>query len=463
MAIPSLLAGTATTTLSVVSLDVPHLGNRTHVLHDGTDAIVVDPPRDTDAVEEVLETHGLRLAAVADTHVHSDFVSGSPALATRHRARYLLSADEPVPVERTGTTDGEALRFGGLEVRVIATPGHTPAHQAFLVSAADGAGPAALLSGGSLLDGTVGRTDLVDRTLTEALARAQWRTVRRLARLDPETLLLPTHGFGSLCAAATAGAGGTTIGAQLGSHPALVQDEQAFVRSLVDGFGPVPAHYTRTARLNRAGHGARRALPGCPVTAEDVMDAVLSGSWVVDLRTRAVFAERHLPGSIGIEHGAQMATYVGWLVPAEDDLVLLTDDPTQLTSAIAQLADLGIEGVGTHLLADEAPLTASYRRVGWDEVRERLATDEPPVLVDVRQRAEWEADHLPGALHLPIQDVPHRGPTLPSGELWVHCRSGYRAGIAASVLQRQGRSVVHVDDDWSRVGQLRLPTVRAAA
>jgi rhodanese-related sulfurtransferase len=217
------------------------------------------------------------------------------------------------------------------------------------------------------------------------------------------------------------------------------------------------------APLNRAGHGARPVLPGRPVTAEDVMDAVLSGSWVVDLRTREAFSRRHLPGSIGIEHGAQMATYVGWLVPAEDDLVLLTDDPTELTTAIAQLADLGIEGVGTHLLADEAGLTASYRRATWDDVRQRLATGDAPLLVDVRQRSEWEADHLPGAVHLPIQDVPQGGPLLPPGELWVHCRSGYRAGIAASVLQRQGRSVVHVDDDWARVGQLRLPTVRAAA
>lgn len=302
----------------------------------------------------------------------------------------------------------------------------------------------------------------MDRSLTEALARAQWRTVRRLARLDPGTLLLPTHGFGSFCAAASAGTGGTTIGAQLGSHPALQQDEQTFARTLVDGFGPVPSYYARMAPLNREGHGARPVLPGRPVTAEDVMDAVLSGSWVVDLRTREVFARQHLPGSLSIEHGTQLATYVGWLVPAEDDLVLLTDDPTQLSTAIAQLADLGIEGVDTHLLADEAPLTASYRRVGWDDVRARFSAGDPPVLVDVRQRAEWEADHLPGAVHLPIQDVPRIGPTLPSGELWVHCRSGYRAGIAASVLQRQGRSVVHIDDDWSRVEQLRLPTVRAA-
>lgn len=448
--------------LTVVTLEVPHLGNRAHLLHDGSTAIVVDPPRDTSAIEEALDTHGLRLAAVADTHLHHDFVSGSPAIAARHGARYLLNADEPVRVARTGVTDGEALRFGGLEVRVIATPGHTPAHQAFLVSSTDGAGPAALLSGGSLLDGTVGRTDLVDRSLTEALARAQWRTVRRLARLDPATLLLPTHGFGSFCSASAAGSGGTTIGSQLGSHPALHQDEQTFARTLVDGFGPIPSYYARMAPLNREGRGARPVLPGRPVTAEDVMDAVLSGSWVVDLRTRAVFAEQHLPGSVSIEHGRQLATYVGWLVPAEDDLVLLTDDPTQLTSAVAQLADLGIEGVDTHVIAAGAALTASYRRVGWDDVRARLTAGETPVLVDVRQRGEWEADHLPDSVHVPIQDVPRLGPTLPSGELWVHCRSGYRAGIAASILQRQGRSVVHVDDDWSRVEQLRLPTVRAA-
>lgn len=170
---------------------------------------------------------------------------------------------------------------------------------------------------------------------------------------------------------------------------------------------------------------------------------------------RASYAEGHLPGTVSIEYGHQFATYAGWLVPWDDDLVLLCDDPGDLGPALTDLAAIGIDGPGTHVLTPASPLTASYRRATWDEFRDAAG---PKVVVDVRQRDEHDAGHLPGAVHVPVQDVDVRGHELPSGELWVHCRSGYRAGIAASLLHRLGRSVVHVDDSWDRVAELAIPT-----
>jgi hydroxyacylglutathione hydrolase len=196
--------------------------------------------------------------------------------------------------------------------------------------------------------------------------------------------------------------------------------------------------------------------PARPVTADEVTDAVLSGMWVVDLRDRAAFAAGHLPGTVSVEYGTRFATYVGWLVPWDDDLVLLCDCPTDIQSALHDLAAIGIDGPSTHVLDPSTPLTATYRRAGWEEF---LAAD-PQVVVDVRQRDEYDAGHLPGAVHLPVQDVDVRTHELPPGELWIHCRSGYRAGIAASVLQRLGRSVVHVDDAWERVAELAIPTTK---
>jgi rhodanese-related sulfurtransferase len=181
---------------------------------------------------------------------------------------------------------------------------------------------------------------------------------------------------------------------------------------------------------------------------------------VVDLRNRTSYAEGHVSGTVSVEYGSQFATYVGWLVPWQDDMVLLTDSPTDLEPALRDLAAIGIDGVGTHLLDGDDALTGSYRRTDWAGFR---AAAEPRVVVDVRQRDEYEAGHLPGALHLPVQDVETRGATLPSGELWVHCRSGYRAGIAASLLHRMGRSVVHVDDAWDRVSELAIPTTPGLA
>src|SRR6476469_2118605 len=446
--------------MKVVTLEVPELGNRCHLVHDGTSALVVDPPRHLAPVERAAEAEGVEIVAVADTHVHNDYVSGALGLARRHGADYLLSADERVDFERVGVRDGDVVEVGDLRVRVIATPGHTRHPQSFL--ATEGEAPGALFSGGSLLHGTVGRTDLVDPRLTHDLARSQWTSARTLAGLDPATLLHPTHGFGSFCAGSTPCriGGDPTIGEQRAVNPALLLDREAFVAELVAGLGPVPSYYRHMAPLNRAGAG--RALPRTAraVTADDVTDATLRGSWVVDLRNRTSYAEGHVSGTVSVEYSSQFATYVGWLVPWQDDIVLLTDSPTDLEPALRDLAAIGIDGVGTHLLDGDDALTGSYRRTDWAGFR---AAPEPRVVVDVRQRDEYEAGHLPGALHLPVQDVETRGATLPSGDLWVHCRSGYRAGIAASLLHRMGRSVVHVDDAWDRVSELAIPTTPGLA
>jgi hydroxyacylglutathione hydrolase len=449
--------------MQVVTLEVPELGNRCHLVHDGAQALVVDPPRDIAPVERAAEDAAVEIAAVADTHVHNDYVSGALGLARRHGADYLLAADEAVEFERVGVRDGDVIPVGRLEVSVLATPGHTRHHQSFLTHNADDRDqPGALFSGGSLLHGTVGRTDLVDTRLTRGLARAQWASARLLGALAPATRLLPTHGFGSFCASSTVETDGglVTIGDQLGSNPALVVDRERFVAELVDGFGPVPTYYGRMAPLNRAGAGRALPRPGRQVTAAQVTDAVLAGVWVVDLRGRSAYADGHLPGTVNVEYSHQFATYVGWLVPWDDDLVLLCDSPDDISSALHDLAGIGIDGPDTHMLERDVPLNATYRRTDWAAFRDH---DGHQVVVDVRQRDEYDAGHLPGAHHLPVHEVDRRAHELPDGELWVHCKSGYRAGIAASLLHRTGHSVVHVDDAWDRVAELAIPTTRGAA
>jgi rhodanese-related sulfurtransferase len=272
----------------------------------------------------------------------------------------------------------------------------------------------------------------------------------------------PTHGFGSFCAAGPATAADSTpsIGELLATHPALITERDSYVTDLVAGFGPIPAHYAHMAPLNRRGAGSAAPRPAVPATADQVTDAVLAGAWVVDLRDRSAYAQGHLPGTVSVEYGRQFATYVGWLVPWGDEIVLLTDSPTVLEPALQDLADIGIDGVTARVLTDDDVATAGYRRADWSDY---LDAEDQPVVVDVRHRDEWERGHLPGALHLPVQDIEVSGATLPSGELWVHCQSGYRAGIAASLLHRMGRDVVHVDDSWDRVRELAIQTTPVAA
>ena len=364
--------------MQVVTLEIPQLGNRCHLVHDGRDALVIDPPRDLRAVEAAAESHGVDIRAVADTHVHNDHISGAPGLARRHRADYLLAADEPVTFARHGVRGGDVVRVGRLDVRVLDTPAQ----------------------------GEVGRQ--------------------------------------------------ATVGSQAHRNPALTTERDAFVEALVASFGPVPGYYEKMAPRNRVGLGAALHRPARTVDRRTLHAALDRGAWVVDLRDREAFARGHLPGSISIEQSLQMATYLGWLVPWEHELVLVADRAATLASAVDDLAAIGIDGVGTHVLSVGEPLTAGVRRTDWTGFQEQDPA-QPRVLLDVRQRDEYDAGHLPGAVNLPVQDVEAGAATLPPGEVWVHCRSGYRAGIAASLLQRLGRVVVLVDDQWDRVGELAIP------
>ncbi len=285
-------------------------------MHDGARALVVDPPRDLGPLERAAEDAGVDIAAVADTHVHSDYVSGAQTLAARHRVPYLLSAEERVEVDRLAVHGGDVVPVGALEVQVLGTPGHTLHHQSYVVRHGDLERPA-LFSGGSLLHGTVGRTDLVDPLLARLLGRAQWQSAQHQAVLPAATTLHPTHGYGSLCSSTpeVPGEGTGTVGHERRTNPALTIPRDAYVEALVDGFGPVPSYYRHLARLNRKDAGARR--PGAPVAADvdEVADRARRGEWVIDVRPRAAYAAAHLPGSVSVELGDSFATWAGWVTP----------------------------------------------------------------------------------------------------------------------------------------------------
>ncbi len=453
--------------MQVVTIEVPELGNRCHLVHDGARALVVDPPRDLAPVERAAQDAGVDIAAVADTHVHNDYLSGAVALARRHRAPYLLSAEERVEVDRVPVRGGDVVPVGALEVQVIETPGHTLHHQSYVVRHGDVETPA-LFSGGSLLLGTVGRTDLVDPLLARLLGRAQWHSAQHQAVLPSNTSLHPTHGFGSFCVATddepqpgATGATGATVGHERRTNPALLTPREPYVDALVDGFGPVPAYYRQMARLNRAGAGATPVPEPAEASVADVADRSARGEWVLDVRPRAAYADAHLPGSVSIELGASFATYAGWVTPWGTDLTLVSDRREDLDAAVRDLAQIGIEVGRVHVLGRPAtwPAVASVRRVDW---REYAAEHGPEPVLDVRHAHEHAAGHLPEARSVPLPELWRETSRLPAGRVWVHCQAGFRAATAAGLLARAGREVVLVDDDWARVAELGLGIDRAA-
>jgi rhodanese-related sulfurtransferase len=207
--------------------------------------------------------------------------------------------------------------------------------------------------------------------------------------------------------------------------------------------------------LNRRGAGADRPDAPRARTAAETDEVRRVGGWVIDVRSGPDHAAGALPGSVSIPHSDQFATWTVWLVPWAAPLVLVARTVADLEAPVRDLHRIGIEQISTHVLGGAAlPEPTLLRRVTWDDYR---AAPETPVLLDVRQRDEVEQGHLRGALHVPLQDLPARLHGLPHGELWVHCRSGYRAGIAASLIARSGRPVVQIDDEWSAVAATASP------
>lgn len=454
--------------LMVEVLDTGSLGDRSYIAHNGTSAVVVDPQRDIDRVQSVLSTRGLRCLAVLETHMHNDYVSGGLELARQTGAEYLVNAEEPVDFEHTGVRDGDRLAFDTLRVTVRATPGHTATHLAYLVEDTASDDAPAIFTGGSLIHGSVGRTDLVSPNLTESLTRAQYHSARKLAELPARTRLFPTHGFGSFCSSGSATGGDTsTIGEELTRNDALTAaDEEEFVTTLIANLTAYPAYYAHMGARNLAGAGPVDLSPPQPAGPEELRKRIEAGEWVVDLRSRTAYATGHLHGSIGIELGDQFSTYLGWLIPWGTPLTLIAETDDALREAQRQLVRIGIErpdaaAVGTP--AELATRPADVRSYGTATFAELAATapaaSRGRIVLDTRREEEHAAGAVRGAFNIPVHEILtriHELTPYAGTPIWVHCAGGYRASIAAGLLARAGLDVTLIDDSFDHARDLGL-------
>ncbi len=454
--------------MQVEVIDTSELGDRSYVVHDGRTAVVIDPQRDIDRVQSVLADRGLSVAAVAETHIHNDYLTGGLELARQTGADYLVCADDDVAFDRRGVSDGDVITYGALEIRVVATPGHTHTHLSYAVSDLESPDDRAVFTGGSLLFGSVGRTDLLGDDQTDELTRAQFHSARKLVSLLPEdTGVYPTHGFGSFCSSGSAAGGdSSTIGEESRRNDALTEDdEDTFVAGLVENLTAYPRYYAHMGALNAQGPGPIDLSPPESVDAAELRRRVDAGEWVVDLRDRKVFPAGHLRGSIGIDLGGQFATYLGWLMPWGTDVTLIGESADQVADAQRELVRIGIDRLAGAASGEVSSLVpedelADYPVVTFEDLRkepdERADGQEPPTVLDVRRDDERADAAIPGSSHIPIHDLLDRLDEVPSGTLWVHCLSGYRAAICASLLAREGHDVVLIDDDFDQAVELGL-------
>ncbi|HEU5417584.1 MAG TPA: rhodanese-like domain-containing protein [Streptosporangiaceae bacterium] len=435
------------------------LGNSAYLadLGDGR-ALAVDATRDLRALRQAAARRGLTVAFAADTHLHADFLTGALQLAADDGATVLAAAAGNRAHEHTALADGDETDLGGLTLRALATPGHTDEHLSYLLL--DGSRELGVFTGGSLIVGSAARTDLLGAGRAGELARAQYRSLRRLAALPDPTPVWPTHGAGSFCSAPPGAARVTTIGAEKAGNDLLAApDEDTFARQLLASLGSYPAYFGRLAERNRRGPAVLAAEPALAPLTPDALRALPGhGGLIIDVRPITDFAAGHIPGAVSIALRGQFATWLGWLAPGGAPLGFVLGDGQDPAEVAWQALKIGTENLAG-LLAGGMP---AWRASGLPVETTGLVSAGGlggRAVLDVRQAAEYASGHVPGAVHVELGDLPGREHAAP-GRAVVMCGHGERAMTAASLLQRAGQRDLAVlaggAADWSAAARQPL-------
>jgi hydroxyacylglutathione hydrolase len=451
--------------IQIEMLETSGLGDRSYLATDGEVAVVVDPQRDIDRVLDLVEERGVRVTHVLETHIHNDYVTGGLELAQRTGAAYVVPADSGAEFDHLPAGDGEEFQAGRMWLRALHTPGHTHHHMSYALENVDG-DVEAVFTGGSMLYGSTGRTDLVSPEDTVDLTHAQYHSVQRLAReLPAEAEVFPTHGFGSFCSATPTSGTSSTVGEQLRVNPALTSAEQDYVDTLLAGLDAFPAYYAHMGPINRLGPPPVDLSRPQIVDPAELRRRINAGEWVVDLRDRTAFAAGHLTDSLNFELGDNFVTYLGWLYRWGAPLTLIGESEEQVGEARRQLVRIGIDelagaAVGDiETLADGAGLR-SYRVSDFAGLAGAVRQGSSVQILDARRDDERAQGGVRGSQHIPLHELGDRIGEVPEGEVWVYCGSGYRASIAASVLDRPGRRVVLIDDSYGAAVEAGLEDER---
>jgi len=427
-------------------------------------AAVVDPKLDIEEYLALARYLGVRIEHVLETHTHADHVSGHGRLASATGATIHIHAAAAPDYAHEPFEDGWELELGALRVRAVHTPGHRPEHTAFLLfdTARGDDSPWAVLSGDSLFVGDVARPDLAIEK--EEGARGVFRSLHeRLLNLPGEVEVWPAHLGGSMCG----GPGmdlkvASTVGFERAHNPVLrIEEEDEFVRAALATLGPQPPNFRRIVDVNR-GPLQQDGVEANPLAPRQVERRRADGALLVDVRTELQFDEAHIPGAVCITAlRAGFGTKLAWIADPEQEVLFVGRDDADGRHAAALAAAVGVTRIAGYL---HGGMTAWREEKGPVDSTPRMTVPELHEqrdglqVLDVRERSEWDAGHIPGSVHVPYHDLQKLPDAIdPAAPLAVICASGQRASVGASLARRLGAADVrHVVDGgvgtWERAG-----------
>lgn len=454
------------------------------------EAIVVDPERDVDRYIKAAESNGLKITAVAETHIHADFLSGARELAERIGATVYVS-DEGDSVWKYQWLDkkvgggeydhrllknGDTFRVGNIEFKAVHTPGHTPEHIMFVVTdrGSGATEPIGALTGDFVFVGDMGRPDLLETAAGQAgakepSAKRLFASVPLFLNLPDFVQVWPAHGAGSACGKALGAVPQTTVGYERRFNPAIraASSEANFVKYILDGQPEPPMYFARMKRENKAGPRVLGSLPKpMPMSAEEAARLDIRKAVIIDMRHWDMFRAGHVPGSIFAPKDSMFPGIVGSYL-GENEGIYLVVETSLAEEAVRELVRIGLDnivGIIDRYTVDKWVSTTGKatvtREVDVPTGAAMLAKGEA-VLLDVRRADEFGQGHAPGAINVAHTRLAEHLERLPRNKpLLVSCRSGGRSSRASAYLQRKGFDVINLAGGmlaWEQSGQ---PVVR---
>src|SRR5262245_11319937 len=427
------------------------LAHASYLIGDAGEAAVIDPQRDVEQYVKEAEALGLEIKYVIETHLHADFVSGHRELASRTGAEIVFGARAGATFPHRAVKDDDELRLGKVALRVMETPGHTPEGISILViDTAVSDQPQKVFTGDTMFIGDVGRPDLAGSKgySAEQMAGMLYDSLhQKLLALDDRVEVYPAHGAGSLCGRNISKETSSTIGEQRMYNYALKpMAKEAFVKMMTTDLPEAPAYFSRDAEINRRGAAALDELPRpAELAPSEVKKLAEAGASILDVRSGAAFGAGHVPGALNIGLGGQFASWAGSLIPMGTPLVIVAEDEASVDEAVTRLARVGIESVKGFLGRgmydwDQAGLeTATIAQMPVDELRQQIDEKADLQIVDVRQPAEYQSGHVPGAISAPLAQIASELAGLdPKRPTAVICAGGYRSSAGTGILRRRG-------------------------
>src|SRR5438309_10180460 len=389
------------------------LAHASYLLASDGEAVVVDPQRDVDLYLKAATEHGLAIRHIFETHLHADFVSGHRELAARTGAKIYMGAQSGATFEHVPVSDRFEVKFRDASMRVLETPGHTPESICLVVTDAEkSSAPWAVLTGDTLFIGDVGRPDLSPRHTPAQLAGLLYDSLHtKLMTLPDSVLVYPAHGAGSLCGKNMRAERSSTIGTERLTNYALqIKSREEFIRQLTSNLPARPEYFARDAEINRTGAAALSELPPLRSLSPSELERMLkAGEIALDVRPMDEFAAGHVPGSVNIALGGQLASWAATVLGLTSHPVLIAETDAQIDEARLRLARVGIEdlagyvAVGVAAWERSGQVLATVAQIGAQDLEQLLRAGKVQVL-DVRRESEWDAGHVEGAAWWPLDN-----------------------------------------------------------